>query len=50
MRYYKGFPEEVKIGERAMTLHDVVRYMLSLYCVVYLYELDYDFMMLMYIW
>lgn len=48
MRYYKGFPEEVKIGERAMTLHDVERNMLSLYWDEKLNEGDKDFLMRQY--
>lgn len=45
MKYYKGFPEEVKIGEGEMTLHDVERNMLSLYWDEKLNGMDKDFLM-----
>lgn len=48
MRYYKGFPEEVKIGDGKMTLHDVERNMLSLYWDEKLNESDKDFLMRQY--
>lgn len=48
MRYYKGFPEEVKIGEGEMSLHDVERNMLSLYWDEKLNESDKDFLMRQY--
>lgn len=45
MKYYKGFPEEVKIEEGGITLHDVERNMLSLYWDEKLNEMDKDFLM-----
>lgn len=48
MKYYKGFPEEVKIGEGEMTLHDVERNMLSLYWDEKLNGMDKDFLMRQY--
>ncbi len=48
MRYYKGFPEEVKIGDGKMTLHGVERNMLSLYWDEKLNESDKDFLMRQY--
>lgn len=48
MRYYKGFPEEVKIGDGKMTLHGVERNMLSLYWDEKLNEGDKDFLMRQY--
>lgn len=48
MKYYNGFPEEVKIGEGEMSLHDVERNMLSLYWDEKLNESDKDFLMRQY--
>lgn len=48
MKYCKGFPEEVKIEEGNMTLHDVERTMLSLYWDERLNERDKDFLMRQY--
>ena len=48
MKYYRGFPEEVKIEEGGMTLHDVERNMLSLYWDEKLNEMDKDFLMRQY--
>lgn len=48
MKYYNGFPEEVKIGEGEMSLHDVERNMLSLYWDEKLNEGDKDFLMRQY--
>ena len=31
MKYYKGYPEEMKVDGQAVTLHDIERTMLSLY-------------------
>lgn len=31
MKYYKGYPEEIKVDGQAVTLHDIERTMLSLY-------------------
>ena len=48
MKYYRGFPEGVKIGEEGMTLHDVERIMLSLYWDEKLNDGDKDFLMDLY--
>lgn len=48
MKYYKGFPEEIKIGEGGMTLHDVERLMLSLYWDEKLNDRDKNFLMDLY--
>lgn len=45
MRYYKAFPEEMKIEEGGATLHDLERTMLSLYWDDEISEIDKDFLM-----
>ena len=48
MKYYKGFPEELKIGAEGVTLHDVERNMLVLYWDKALNDSDKDFLMRQY--
>ena len=45
MRYYKGYPEEMKIDGRTVTLHDVERTMLSLYWDKFVCESDKTWLM-----
>lgn len=48
MKYYKGFPEELKIGAEGMTLRDVERNMLALYWDKALNDNDKNFLMRQY--
>ena len=45
MKFYKGFPEELKIGAEGMTLRDVERNMLALYWDKALNDNDKNFLM-----
>lgn len=45
MKYYKGYPEEIKVDGQAVTLHDIERTMLSLYWDKTLCEGDKDHLM-----
>lgn len=45
MRYYKGYPEEMKIDGRTVTLHDVEQTMLSLYWDKFVCESDKTWLM-----
>ena len=45
MKYYKGFPDEMKVDGRNVTLHDLERTMLSLYWDKTLCESDKDYLM-----
>ena len=45
MKYYKGYPEEMKVDGQAVTLHDIERTMLSLYWDKTLCEGDKDHLM-----
>lgn len=45
MKYYKGYPEEMKIDGQAVTLHDAERTMLSLYWDKFVCESDKTWLM-----
>lgn len=45
MKYYKGYPEEMKVDGQAVTLHDIERTMLSLYWDKTLCDEDKDYLM-----
>lgn len=45
MKYYKGYPKEMKVDGQAVTLHDIERTMLSLYWDKTLCEGDKDYLM-----